>query len=73
MNNQSEREQTLRAALQRDRGAATREYRTAMSLHGDPSQSDNVSDDEMVQAILTAEQTDKPASLACRIMVSHRP
>jgi hypothetical protein len=62
MSKQSEREQTLRATLQHDRGAATREYRNAMHLHGDPSQSDNASDDEMVQAILTAEQTDKPAS-----------
>jgi hypothetical protein len=62
MSNQTVREQALRATLQRDRGAAIREYRIAMHLHGDPSQSENASDDEMVRAILTAEQTDKPAS-----------
>jgi hypothetical protein len=62
MSNQSGREQTLRATLQRDRGAVIREYRNAMHLHGDPSQSKNVSGEEMIQAILKAEQA---AATAC--------
>ena len=54
----STRELALRAILQRDRGAAIREYRNALHLHGDPSQSENVSGEEMIQAILQAEQAD---------------
>lgn len=53
---------SLPATLQRDRGAAIREYRNAMHLHGDPSQSENVSGEEMIQAILKFEQT---AATAC--------
>ena len=62
MNNNTVREQSLRATLQRDRGAAIRQYRNALHLHGDPSQSENVSGEEMIQAIMKAEQSD---SIAC--------
>jgi hypothetical protein len=55
MNTTTERENGLRALAKRDHDFVTREYRNAMHLHGDPSQSDNVSDEEMIQAILKAE------------------
>jgi|GEM_PF-5822819 len=55
------REETLRAILQLDRGATVREYRNAMHLHGDPAASENVAGEEMIKAILKAEEADTAA------------
>ena len=57
MDNQSDRESTLRAILNRDRNSIVRVYRKSAGLRGDPKQSANLSGEYMIQAILTAELT----------------
>jgi hypothetical protein len=39
-----------------DRAAVIREYRKLMNLQGDPSQADEVAEDEMIRVILEREE-----------------
>ena len=55
----------LRRLLATDRETFMREYRIVMNLHGNPSDSENASDDEMIRA-LCEDQTMDEAFLARR-------
>ena len=60
MNMQYQRDIELRLLLKQDHHQFVQQYRRAMHLHGDPSQSENVSDDDMLQSISLAESALAP-------------
>jgi hypothetical protein len=52
-------EKELRELLHKDRGAFIREYRIVMNLHGEPSSSENATDDEMIRSICDSQPKDE--------------
>lgn len=54
MNSQQQTESQRGLLPKQDRHQLVQQYRNALHLHGDPSQSDNVSDDEMLWSISQA-------------------
>lgn len=44
-------EEELRELLRGDRAAFIREYRNAMQLHGDATESENIPEEEMIRAL----------------------
>ncbi|WP_254508560.1 hypothetical protein [Anatilimnocola floriformis] len=56
----TERERELQLSLVYDRYLLIHDYRAAMHLYGDPADSENESEDVMIQAIANRKQPKKP-------------
>ena len=52
-------ENELRELLATDKAAFVREYRNAMHLHGDPAESENVAEEEMIRDLCRDETRDE--------------